>query len=815
LITAPQPIDFDQSGVDRAEMRKARHCAVLAHGISEYAAVASWHFGLRQILGYDHVFPVLATAPPRASLQSFLDHYQVAQIDFASVISSTLGGSSPVVPRDVRRFLELPTTSQEEMSGLLSSALGKSLQTIDAYVSTRPRGVASSMDGSIRKNALMIVSPGSRLLLPAIFYAYATDKTLCTADDEREAATLFDSDSIRSITIVCDAARITKPTIQQLVRRSQRSPHAITLGFLTAASLEAFSALILRLLVLRDPSLNPLFACKDQDGDAGRPTVAMHLVIEEHGGAQHMKFSGDGALCGAMDAELRGSIDFNCEAGCPFEKRIRSNELKAHNLFLLGCETVSFGDGLIPAEFTLTLNALNGWATSVTGPFKHRTGQPLAPLANALVTSGYTLGEIVWRLNGAGGDADEHRDDSCVLVGDPDAAANLEEASDPPSVQVEKSFDQIHVRYASRTRRNAFEVALPADLVDHFPRPTACWLHGFSPEDKVQFTFIRIGAGAGSLIFFSAEGQLPNECAFQLRNAVEIPHALRSRTLRAFDGLAKVAAHGIAPDLVAKVGRGLQVEVRGALPPAGGAIQNVGRDGRPLSAFESHVNARLANARKTLLLSLLADMATRNVWLPNERVVSSVRCLPPRRGRKRCPFCNGATVGWQHENAFRAFSPREVIECLRCGIIADVPRSSRLDVGFDTSDVPMGPIYRQRFRLFNRGRDICRATVLAQFNCWEVQGIAGDAVLQEITVHPHAYADFAVEYFIDLHRPDDVATLQVFVISEEFEIMNYLRKFILRRRKLSELYPEMLDHAHARESEQWVWSGSRFTRPRR
>lgn len=778
---------------------------VLTRTLPEYASVAARRHFISDRIGVDHLYPILTTEDHARTIGPVLDYHDVRRIAFNDLPDDVLQrlGDTFVRPAD-RSDRNDDSIAEATSIAALARALDDSLSGGSSTGAAAAPRTGSAAEYP-RAHTLALCGAHA-LLLPAIVYAHATGKRLVWIEQPLDAVSLFMNGGPREFVAVVDQhTAFTRPVIHALVAASQQSANAVALGILTAFSVEAFSALIFRLLALQDfRSAGHRAALPPPLGQplAEAPAYEFHIV-EDHGGAQHMKYDGDGALCGVLASSLRPPSDFDCEAGCPFTKRIPASEVRAHNLFFLGCETMAIADAFVPPQFTLALNAINGWATAVAGPFKHRTGVGMAPFVNALVLSGLSLGEIVWRLNAAGR-SDLNPDYSCYLLGDPARFPMPDAAGASPPLDTTAQTHRLDVRVENRFGA-MLEIPAPGSGIDRPPviiRPA----DDVSSPPDLQFTYIKRPGGANDTVMvWSTAGDLPADSAFRVEHARELEDGLLARVRDGGRRLRALMDLGLPAAVIGHICDQMQSDMLPIFAPR--EIESVSTVCAPPSSV---IDPALERARQSVLKTLLGMMATRNVWLFNERL--NVRSFKiPQSGSSPCPICGNELIVWRHDDGSDSSPGREVRDCIRCGAVSDEPIPAEFDVRFDTSDTPCGSVYVQRVRVKNVSARARRASLVVHFNCWKVHGIICDPLIQEIHLAPQESRDLPITFFFDLSRPDDVATIQTFVLSEDFTLSNYLRKVTLRRRVARLQHGGQLS-AGPDQAPAWRWTGTSFVR---
>lgn len=755
---------------------------VLSETLADYAVVAA-AAGMRARHALQPPwYPVLAPGGLPEALRAPLLHRGAALCALSALVS----GDGPAARSQA--LLRLLPSAGDAGAGLAGASPALLLQAlVHALAEGRPlvlggcatadRSEPLRLEGDPQR--LVAARIGSAAALPAAVYAQATGKTFIGLPGLDRATELLDPLRPAAVILADDLDRFSKNFLARLLTWSQEGPAApVLLGILAGQSCAQLSGVVCRLLLhaaFRRGG-GRLFEPPDAQPIPVRAMQPMEFyVAAAHGNEMHLRHAEDEVLCGASASRAGAVTGFDCEPGCPHNRRVRASEVPAHAVVLLSCDAFTLAGGLAPPAFNVLLNFLNGWTGAVLAPFKHVQGNPgLRLLANALIHSGASLGAVAQRLNTVSR-FDGRPDFSYLVLGDPELVASS--AAPPPRGAVVAAASADGIAFACEAGgAHAVEVTLPGDAVrallaqagtrpalqplcESLRRPDLCfalrWLPHATALNVIVFGNGPLPDGPLVLRLVPTRGLAP-----QQRRAA-LKQVRRLRALASLDFLAPAARTFESRALST-------LRAAAAYPRAVELMQG--------DAIVCGLPAILADefrsARHDLVQAIRDEMATKRLWISQiyAAALPVVRRLAAAEPAAGCAICGGGVTRWSYEDGCGELPARRLGICERCGIVADAPAAAELELALAPCNVLTGPAHRQVFAIRNRSRRVLEVSLLHQFNQWRQLGIEADPAISDWTLQPGQQAVGEAVFRFPTDLGDDILQMQLFGLTDRFDL---------------------------------------------
>ncbi|HEY2295468.1 MAG TPA: hypothetical protein VGM86_32595, partial [Thermoanaerobaculia bacterium] len=509
-----------------------------------------------------------------------------------------------------------------------------------------------------------------------------------------------------------------------------------------------------------------------------------YYILGAHGNEMHLRHRGEEVLCGAFAGRATGPGAFDCEPGCRHQGRVRSSEIPAQTVFMLSCDAFTLAGGLVPAEYNVMLNLLNGWTTSVLAPSKHVQGnQGVILLVEALVQSGFTLGEVAQRLN-AISRFGETADPAYLVLGDPDLVVHPRQEP-APTASWKLSAEGLEIAGSAAGSR-VLEVTIPHHALKaalgESAAPALMPLSDELMRADVYFTLSDLPVqGEVRLIVFAPQRFGAEPLRLRILPAVPVDEETLRMALAQLRRLAALAEIGIGAEAV----RAPAEEVLTILRAAAGyprPVDLVLGDG-VLRNLGLVLDVKLREVRRRALAAVLGVMETTRLWPSQSYAHVYSRMQPVGTGAAGpCPFCSGSTFCWSYEDPLTDFPSRHLRICSRCGIIGDQPAAAELELRVAPRRELTRTHATQTFTLRNLGSRPLSLTCFLQFNQWRQLGIAVEPDLIDLDLAAGEEVERTVEIHCDNTFPDDILQMQVYALTDTFGLYFASQKVIVRIR---------------------------------
>jgi hypothetical protein len=635
---------------------------------------------------------------------------------------------------------------------------------------------------------LVVARSGSALAVPAAFYASAMGRRFLHLESLAGLEERLAPWDPGSLILVDDFGRLGKPFLESFLAWSlARPPAPLSFGVLAARSAAQLSAVVARLLVHLDFRARGQRLAEPPDRRA-IPVAQMqpmeYYILGAHGNEMHLRHRGEEILCGAFAGRATRPDAFDCEPGCRHQGRVRSSEIPAQTVFMLSCDAFTLADGLVPAEYNVMLNLLNGWTTSVLAPSKHVQGnQGLILLVEALAQSGFSLGEVAQRLN-AISRLGETADPAYLVLGDPDLVVHPRQAPAPEaSWRISEAGLEIAAKAAGS---QVLEITIPhgalKSVLGDAATPALTPLSDELLRADVYFTLGDLPArGEVRLIVFSPRRFETEPLLLRILPAARVDEGEMRTALIHLRQLSALEEIGIGAEAV----RPLTEELLGILRAAAGyprPVELVLGDSM-LRNFGLVLDVKLREIRQRALAAVLGVMETTRLW-PSQSYSHVYSCMKPvgTGSAGPCPFCANSTFCWSYEDPLTDFPSRHLRICSRCGIISDQPAAPQLEVRV----TPRRELTRRRETQTFTLRNLCSRplglTCFLQFNQWRQIGIAVEPGLMDFDLAVGEEVETTVEVRCESTLPDDILQMQVYALTDTFGLYLVSQKVIVRSR---------------------------------
>jgi biotin carboxylase len=790
---------------------------LLTNNLYDYALAISAHRQLAQQRGSNSCYPLLLSADQAALIEPLLTYYGITQVNFAGLFKcENTVQRSQKIERSLFDQTAMPIKiSSSAAPAQLAQALTISLKEkaplvfVDSSDSEFERINNGKAIG--RPDHLVIAHSRSPLAVGAVYYAHAADKQYCLMENLNHLESALNNRDVSSVTLVDDFRNFDKGFLERLLCWSlETRPTPIQLGILTAYSANEFSALIGRLLIHRDFHLSGRRSAEPEGLErlslkSMKPVE--YYIINEHGNEMHMHHGHDEVICGAFSREFKraGSPAFDCEVNCPHGGRIRSSEIPAHNVIILSCNTLTFGDGLVPAEYTVLLNFLNGWSGSVIAPFKHvQVNSGMAILVDALIRSGYSLGEINQRLNSVT-QFGTLPDYAYVLLGDPEVVPGAGERPSYSDITVNGNGASVHVQSSPHGTR-VMECLIPQETIAHVlgnGHPLA-----FDPvsaelcKTDVFFAFRNLEAARQlGVIVFSTRTLPDSALSFRLQAAGGLRDADKRRVLECVRKISELSILGLDESILQTAKDGLLQPLRGLAAYPRTLELSLGD--AAARNFEILLDSGLWQGRRLIVENILTELATRRFWL-NQKYAFAYPLqyrLPSQGANGTCPSCNRNIYTWRFEDNCTDLSARDMVICARCGIISDHPAAPEIEIHLQPFRELASARHEQQIVLKNLSNRKIELTFFVQFNQWKRLGSSVEPLIQEVSLEPGETVKTEAIFLFDGLLPNDILEIQGCFLTDCFDLYCVTQRGISSQggayRNMTKHQPNGTSHAHA------------------
>lgn len=761
---------------------------LLTHNLYDYALAISAHRRIAAERGLESCYPVLLSPQQLRVMEPLINYYGITTTEFASlfpgtdpvrrseeIYSSLFGGTS-------ERVLTSSSAAPGELAHALSVSLNgaRPLVLVDAAISESEKIQDQTPSG--RPGHLVVACSHSPLAVGAALYAQSTDKRFCLVDDLSEIESTLQPLELSSVMLVDNFPTFGKTFLEELLQWSLDSrPTPLQFGILTAYSPSEFSALVWRTLVHRDFHLGGHRSSEPQGVERislKEMKALEYYIIREHGNEMHMRHGQHEVICGAFSSEFKQAAPqvFDCETNCPYEERMRSSELPAHNVIILSCNALTFGDGLVPPEYTVLLNFLNGWTTSAIAPFKHvQVNSGMVILVDSLIRSGFSLGQISQRLNSIT-KLGTRPDYAYVLVGDPEVVPGASDRYLHPNISVEKYDSGVLVKCSPEGKR-VMECLIPqetiADLIGngHGYRLTVDPISEELCKQDIFFAFMPLQkAQQLGVLVFSDQSLSAETLLFRLHPAHGISDAQKDRALEEVRRVARLSIFGIDEAILQKAKDNVLQPLRAMVAYP-----------RPLELalgdaaarhFDVLLNDALWKARRLVIETLLAELAKSSLWLSHQygQQYPLQYQLQPESPPTLCYTCGGNISNWRHEDNCTDLPSRTMVVCARCGIIADCPAPAELEIRLPAFKQLVGARHQQQIIINNRSNRKIELSFFVQFNQWQKVGSSVDPPIQDLVVEPGETVKRMAQFIFDGPLPSGIREIQCCALTDRFDL---------------------------------------------
>jgi hypothetical protein len=758
---------------------------LLTNNIYDYALAISAHRQIAAGRGLNNCYPVLLSSEQLQAVQPLLNYYGLTTIDFAGVFN----GEDPVQrSQEIQRSLFRGTTrsiftsssappDQLSRSVMHSLRAGCPLLLVDSSDAGPARVENATPAG--RSDHLVVGCSRSQLAVGAAFYAEATDKQFRLVEDLTDIERTLERSELSSVILVDDFLTFTKGFLEQLLHWSLESRHTpVQLGILTAYSPNEFSSLVARMLLHRDFHRNGNRSAEPQGLERlslKSMKAVEYYIISEHGNEMHMRHGEHEVICGAFSREHKrnGSLAYDCEVNCPYDGRVRSNQIPVHNIIILSCNSLTFGDGLIPPEYTVLLNFLNGWPISAIAPFKHvQLNSGMAILVDSLIRSGFSLGEISQRLNCIG-QPGTLPDYAYVLVGDPEVVPGANDRYIHPKISVEKYDSGVEVN-CSPDGKYVVECLVPHETISHLiGNGHALTVDPVSAElckQDVFFTFMPVQkARQLGVLMFSGQKLFDGTLSFRLHHAHRLSDAQKHSALNQMSRIASLSIFGLDETIVQardSVLKPLRAMVSYPRPLELALGEAAARN------FDFLLDDALLQTRRLVIEKILTMLEKSSLWLSHQygSVYPLQYRLPSESPPARCHTCDSSVYNWRYEDNCTGLSPRTMVLCVRCGIIADTPVPAELEICLPAFNELSGASHEQQIIVRNRSDRQIELSLFAQFNQWKRIGSTVDPLIQELNLEPGETANIEARFIFDGPLPSGIREMQCCALTDRFDL---------------------------------------------
>ena len=745
--------------------RPAGRSAVVTTGsLAEYAWAAVNGPQLARRLGLARTFPPLLGDRGAGDLAALARYYDVEFLPLRTLIPHPL-----------------TTAAAGILSGPADPA-SLALRVLRGFAGQGPAGSHEERPlPPCRASHVVVARATSPFAVPAAVYAALTGKRLVLDDEVVQAAREIVLGGAATVMLVDEPDSFTKRALRDILAWGQeRDERFGGVGILTASGTEQLTAVVWRLLAHRTfAATGGRSALPDPGAEVAVRNMAPleYYVLAGHGNETHVEHGEEVLHATPPDREHEAWP-------CGDEAHVPARSFPAHHVIVLSCDLFTPTDGLAPGSSTLFYDLLAGWPAAIVAPYKHaQINNGLRVLADSLVRSGYTLGEITERLNGIARFGSEG-DPAYGLLGDPELVLFPESRweTDEAPASVDRSADGIAVECAPRGERAIEWWVGTGDLP---PLMQRCRSLAVDPgcdvlaDREMLFAFLpRPRIGRLGVLLFSPRALPRAPHRFSLKPADALPEADVARLAERGRRLLALGALGIGVAIVDEARTCLLTAQRiaGAYPRAieFTLAERAARHALPL------LGPDLARIRRAVLDDLRRGIATERSWLSHQyrRACAPVGRADPDPGYERCPTCGQDTTHWRCEDPAAELEPRRLVICHRCGIIADRPFEAVLDVRFSPSPLTGGQQYSERFCVTNCSAEPLEASVAAQFNEWEMSGIAAHPTLHELALDAGASETVTVEFSFATPPKPDAVSLHCYAMSERCELSAFTRKVV-------------------------------------
>jgi hypothetical protein len=774
---------------------------LVTRDVHEYAIAAATCRQIAAQRKLSSCHPVHSAGGTHSKLDCQLARYQAQSLPFSAIAAADdLPRRSAAVresffPADVSPVL----AAAESTPGQLASAVfvavteGRPLQYASRSGAITPLGgrfppAAGPGDDWVLSRA------GSWLAVPAAVYAAATGKGFAILEDGQSFGTALRQHRLGTAILVDEYRAFSKPLLSELVMtRTHPAPEGVAPGIMTA-----FSAMQLSRLVWRSLAHREFRAAGGRFAEPAGPGVISlresetleYYILSGHGDELHIDHADDEIICGsvALDA-VAGGASFGCEPHCPYPGSVRGTDVPVCTMILLSCDSATFGDGFAPPGYSVLLNLLDGWCTSAIAPYKHAMlGPELRLFAEALVKTGYSLGEITDRLNTVTG-VDAVADAPFVVVGDPNAVPSPDRRWEPPQTQSIECGDCVIVTCNAKGGRTLDSIVPSKQLEAVGPLGTPLAIEPMSPElidGDMRFVLRHPPATDGiSVVIFGSGNFAEGQLQYRLRRAA-LPD-LREQTVvqNRLSRLSALFAVGAEPGLLARLAQNTAAVLDDLLGYPRVPERLLGH--ALLEHYDLVRESALGEARLALLRSLVESMAHESLWISHQysRFYAKVSRLPGQASPGACAGCGLPTTRWRYGGGILGLGPRGPEVCPRCGIVSDSPNPATLQASFSPAPSLAGSETRRRLTVRNVSSVTQRVSVVAQFNEWRELEIEVDPETATMELAPDQTGSCRFRFSFRKPPHDELINLQAFALTEDFQLYCFTQRILVHQQRRS------------------------------
>ncbi len=759
---------------------------LVTDNIHDYALAVSSHKMIAQNEGWEACYPV--QVPPKAlqQFEQFAAYYKTKIIRFAELVD----GADPLSRSETlrRRFSNgCPAITVKVGSGMTAllhcvvSSMRHQLPIVWTESNSETAAQVAWSDGNSALDHLVFVAANSLLSVAAALYADVSGKKLVLLDRAEDILTSPHLATASSAILVAEPKALNKEFLEEFAELGTTAHVSV----LTAYSPETFTCLVWRTLEYRDfrrAGKSSALLDNPTDIDLHRKDPVEHLIISDHGNEAHMHY-GHKVLCGAIAPEYRSGAqrDFSCEWGCPHDNRHLASQVAAHHLAILSCSTFTLADGLVPSDFSLLLNFLNGWPISAISPYRHAMAVPRhAILLEALLRSGFSLGEMTSLLNGIASFG-TLADKPYILLGDPETRLSAEPAV-KPVVQVAESDGLLELEFSQVSGRIVTTKLPPAfveTLLATKGRPAVSAWSDNTKRKGIYFTFASTPTSgiATELVLFS-NSDLPVRFSVHVAAARTVTAEERDSVVEWLPKIRRQRVFGTDPSFLATLEDSLLQTLRhyDTYPALIENVYTAGTNDVPTS-----LHRRLRKLRETLLLELSARSAER-LWLSHHYAghYSRMQHLAEEDTPRRCHTCGNNVHIVRYEEDSSALPSRDLLMCSRCGIVADQPAQPEIGLRLSPSS-PVGSSHRQKITVTNLTQRRIDVSLTLQFHLWERLGIESENEVFEFTLEPGGSAEEDVTFRFRRPLPDYIHDLMAYAVTDRLDLYNAAMRIVTQQ----------------------------------
>lgn len=628
---------------------------------------------------------------------------------------------------------------------------------------------------------------GSAAALAAAYHAAATGRRFRAVKSLAALESSLRDAPPGSLILAGDAEAFPKSVLARLLAWSISGPTAPRrIGILSGRTPAQVTTLVAKLLIHRDfraaggrletpPDLAPI--------PLAHMRPMSHYVLGAHGNEMHLDHVGDEILCGAPPEGEPAARGFDCRVNCAHLARVAAQDLPVHAAVILSCDAFTLGGGLAPPEVNLLYRLLDGLPANVLAPFKHvQLNEGLIQLADALLKSGFALGDVAARLN-ARARQGARPDPAYLVLGDPDHVVGDGEA--PPAVRttVVPDADGTVIEAAIEAATEppavspaAIEIPLPDDALAGLPDPLpSLGLEPLSPELRGPDVYYAIGPLPGSnrkgVLLFSANGALGASGPLRFRiGRAEPPDADMLAMLKARLGrMALLRLIGLESDASRAAEAGILGFLRAAAAFPRPVELAMGQS--MVRHVDALTEADFAILRRAGLDAALRRLERKRLWISQGYAQAyPLTSRADAGGSGACPHCGEGVARWRYEDSLTGLPSRDLTICDRCGIIADSPADTGVEIALETVERLATETQEQCFTLRNASPRPVTVGYRLQFNEWKTLGVEAEDNRGEVTLAPGEETARGARFRFPHGFPDDIVSMQLFAMDDDLHL---------------------------------------------